>query len=186
MKTFRKCFGWLLDPYCLTLVPVIAASVIALKVVENITLPTAPMYADYARALDYIVNETRITLAVLLAVFAFVGTVLRAGAHKLGKDRKRDVTDFLGKLFAVLAASLAFWVAVLAVPDPPFALDRIGLVIVGTACLIILLLAGKALWWLARQIVRKLRQPGAGAPRAPRVLLLRLTPTSRSRGAHRK
>lgn len=116
---------------------VVLAGVIALCIISAIHPPDEPL--TYDEALVYVVQQTKVELGGWLASFAFVGTILRAYSHKLfGVDRERDGSDFLGKLCAVIAGSLAFWVAIFALPDLQDAITRNVMILVAVG----LILAG--------------------------------------------
>ncbi|KQQ18674.1 hypothetical protein ASF48_17280 [Rathayibacter sp. Leaf299] len=162
MKTLARSVR---EPFTWVLVAVLAAGGIALLVVYTVDPPSHSIQPGYGSVLSYVITEVGVALGGWLASFAFLGTVMRAGAHKLGgTDRGRDRLDFIGKLFAVMAASLALWVAVLAIPGLSNTLGRFGLALLPLGGLFILLWATKPLLVPSRNATarRDERQQGGG------------------------
>ncbi|MFI8634249.1 hypothetical protein ACIGEP_16830 [Microbacterium sp. NPDC077663] len=86
---------------------------LAWLVIKGVAPPT-PVPGSYFESVQYVLSQSLFAFGAWAAVLAFVGAVTRALAQN-GDEVNRPL-DYVGKLFGVAAASLAFWVAVLSWP----------------------------------------------------------------------
>nr|WP_181716191.1 hypothetical protein [Cryobacterium sp.] len=99
------------DPFIGVGVTIVVSGLAALGLVHLIPPPVQPLLVE--KATEYVLSRSILTFAAVTAGLAFIGTVMRAGAHQ-DNDRKR--LDYAGKLAAVAAASFAMWGALLSLP----------------------------------------------------------------------
>ncbi len=134
---------------------VVAAGILAVCLVNSIPTPD-PIPTSYRAAVEYVLGQSLLTFAAWAALFAFIGAVMRAMAQN--GDNTRRGLDYAGKLFAVAAASLALWVALLSWPALDDVWARNGLV-AAAGLATIAVLAGVL---IIRRTRRKKAPPAAG------------------------